>query len=64
MKQNLCKVHTSNSSILLEKQEICTLALHNSIHVYHNHAPDMDLLWEKHKLVGACGIPQCNKGYQ
>jgi len=64
MKQNLCKVHTSNLSILLEKQEICTLALHNSIHVYHNHAPDMDLLWEKHKLAGACDIPQCKKGYQ
>jgi len=64
MKQNLCKVHTSNSSIHLEKQETCTLALHNSIHVYHNHAPDMNLFWENHKLAGACGVPQCKKGYQ
>jgi len=64
MRQDLCKVHTSNSSILLEKQETCTLALHNSIHVYHNHAPDMNLLWENHKLGGASGITQCKKGYQ
>ena len=64
MRQDLCKVHTSNSSILLEKQETCTLALHNSIHVYHNHAPDMNMLWENHKLVGASGITQCKKGYQ
>jgi len=64
MKQVLCELHTSNSSIHLEKQETCTLALPNSINVYHNHAPDVGLLWENHMLMWACGIAQCKKGYQ
>jgi len=48
MKQDLCKVHTSNSSIHLEKQKTCTLALRNSNNMYHNHAPDVNLLTFAH----------------